>query len=233
MLIAKGGCGLVKSNDNEPAMLTRYPAILCDGSARWDFSSWIPDVVVIFLGINDKNNNVAENDFKVAYTTLISTVRGHYGDVPVILADIDHTPTSIPDLAGLFNNVYTFRIPFGLWDAKAEYWHPTAEQHRQIAGALIPVVKKATGWDTIPPVANDLYRRMPAVSCDGNPGIIKTAQDKIELQPDPFRRDVEVAVFNGAGRQVGKLVTRKRTISLGKDFCLPRGLYFVKTELVQ
>ena len=87
-LIARGGCGMVKSNGNAGTMPTRYPKTLCDGTASWDFNSWVSDVVVIFLGINDFNNGVTDASFRTAYTGFINTVRGHYADVPIILVGL-------------------------------------------------------------------------------------------------------------------------------------------------
>jgi lysophospholipase L1-like esterase len=154
-LIARGGCGMVKSNGGAATMPTRYSKILCDGTTNWDFTSWIPELVVIFFGINDFNNGVADADFKTAYTGFINTIRGHYANVPIILIGLTdninghNILTDVQAVAQSFIKVFTFSSPVTLANAKALWQHPNQAQHHQIADALIPVVKQATGWDTV------------------------------------------------------------------------------------
>lgn len=229
-IIARGGCGMAKSLSGDAVMPVRYTEIVCDGTAKWDFASWIPDVVVIFLGINDYNSGATETDFKTAYKSFIDTVRSRYKNpnLPIVLANCaDRVPANIPALAQSFTKVYTFTIPFLYNQARTMYQHPDVSQERQMADALIPVVKQATGWDTMSPVAI----RGPKPTSENHyfaSGIIKTSLDKIVFQPELSGISKAIVVYDCSGRPVRKLVTRKQTVSLKRDFGLAEGMFIVK-----
>ncbi len=46
----------------------------------WDFSSYVPDVVVLDLGYNDLGNGTSETLFTEAYTAFVAEIRSHYAD---------------------------------------------------------------------------------------------------------------------------------------------------------
>jgi lysophospholipase L1-like esterase len=64
----------------EPLPLYYDRTLQADPSKKWDFSSWVPDIVVINLGTNDYSAQpVPDGDvFKKAYLDLIKKVRGYY-----------------------------------------------------------------------------------------------------------------------------------------------------------
>ena len=72
-IIARRGCGMAISLSGDPTMPTRYPKTLMDGTALWNFSRWTPNIVTIFLGINDYNSGVTDANFKTAYSGFINT----------------------------------------------------------------------------------------------------------------------------------------------------------------
>lgn len=236
MLVARGGCGLVKSNGNDANMPTRYPKTLCDGTATWDFTSWIPDLVVIFLGINDFNNSVTDANFKTAYTSFITTVRSHYANVPIILIGLaGNVLTDVQSVAQSFSKVYTFSSPVTLSNARALWMHPDVAQHRQIADGLIPVVKNATGWDTIPPVSVTplASKQVTQHITETNTSIIKTPLGNIVFDPMFSGMSKEVTIYNCSGRLVGKRVTTAQTVLLTKEFDIPPGVYIIKKSILQ
>lgn len=230
-LVARGGCGMVTSNGGGATMPTRYPKTLCDGTANWNFTAWIPDVVVIFLGINDFNNGVTDANFKTAYTNFITTVRGHYANVPIILIGLTGGTilTDVQAVAQSFTNIYTFSSPITLANAAAMYQHPTPAQHQRIADSLVRVVKQATGWDTAAPTGTGVPRPQHT-----NPNIaaMKTAQDRIYLPSSLADGKKEVVVHDCCGRLLRKCVTRNQTVFLGKDFGLPAGVYIIDAVIL-
>lgn len=244
-LIARGGCGMYTSNGGAATMPTRYPKILCDGTANWDFASWIPNVICIFLGINDFNNGVSDANFRTAYTNFINTVRGNYPNVPIILigtTDVINNNgshiilTNVQAVAQSFKNIYIFSSPVTLATAKALWQHPNKAQHRQIADSLIRVVKLATGWDTAMPVGISVpdQKQKTQNAAGANPlRVITTAQDKIVFQSNLSGTLKEVIAYNCTGRPLRKLVTRNQTVFLGKDFGLPAGMYIIKTRVLR
>lgn len=233
-LVARGGCGMVKTNGGGATMPARYPKILCDGTANWNFTPWVPDVVVMFLGINDFNNGVTVADFKTAYTGFINTVRGHYPNVPIILVGLTgNILTSAQSVAQSFTRVYTFSSPVTLANARALWMHPDQAQHRQIADALIPVVKQATGWDTAAPVGTSLpdLKQRARYSQGANHGVMKTSQDKIVFQSRFTGAVKRIVVYDCTGRLLRKYTTREQAVSLEQDFGLPMGVYIIKITL--
>lgn len=233
-LIARGGCGMVKSNGSDATMPVRYLKTLCDGSTEWDFTSWVPDLVVIFLGINDFNNGVTDANFKTAYTSFINTVRGRYKDAPIILIGLSgNILNDVQSVAQSFSKVYTFSSPITLANASALWQHPTPQQHHQIADALIPVVKQATGWDTATTVGISVpdQRHETHHSAGINLNIIKASHDKIVYPSNLSGTIKEIIVNDFAGRQLMKRITRNNAVSLSKDFGLPDGMYIIKTMI--
>jgi hypothetical protein len=220
---------------------SQYPKILCDGTANWDFTSWIPNVVCIFLGINDFNNGATDANFRTAYTTFINTVRGHYPNVPIILIGTTDNInghsilTNVQAVAQSFTNIYIFSSPVTLATAQALWQHPTPAQHQQIANALIPVVMQATGWDTAAPAGISVPdpKQKAQFAVDGNTGVIKTTQDKIVFQSNLFGTVKEIVAYDCIGRPLRKLVTGKQTVFLSKDLDLPEGMYIIKTAVLR
>lgn len=241
MLIARGGCGLVRSNGGEATMPTRYLRTLCEGTATWDFSSWIPDVVIILLGINDFINGVSDANFRTAYTNFVKTVRGYYDSVPVILAGLTDNVSghnilnNVKTVAQSFTNVYTFSSPVTYAGAKSVWYHPNQEQHHQIADALIPVIKQATGWDTMPPVETSrphLRENVSRLLYSGT-WTIKTATDAVSFPAEIVNGKAEITIHNCRGQLVQHVITTRRKVSLKKDYGLPDGMYVITGSTIR
>jgi len=231
-LIARGGVGMVKSNDNAPTIPARYPQTVCDVQGNWNFTSWIPDLVVIFFGINDFNNGVTDADFKTTYTNFINTVRGHYANAPIILIGLaGNVLNDVKAVAQSFTNVYAFSSPITLANASAMSRHPNRAQHRIIADSLIPLVKKVTGWDTTPPVKTTVPNPPRGSMAGISTSIIRTSLDKITFQSNLSGMIKEIIVFDCSGHLLRKQVTNKQTVSLSGDFGLSRGAYIIITSV--
>ncbi|WP_375773749.1 GDSL-type esterase/lipase family protein [Archangium gephyra] len=53
--------------------------------SRWDFSSWVPDAVVIQLGANDFwNEHPGEELFRNTYRALVDDIRAHYPGAHIV-----------------------------------------------------------------------------------------------------------------------------------------------------
>jgi hypothetical protein len=83
--IAWSGYGLVNNccgGDNTvmPQIFTRTLASVDDSSGSWDYSSWVPDAVIINLGTNDLNSGLYDEDtFVTAYLALALNITAAYG----------------------------------------------------------------------------------------------------------------------------------------------------------
>jgi hypothetical protein len=238
-LTARGGCGLVKSQGGAAVMATRFPETECDlATPLWNFTSWTPALVTMCLGINDFGLGVADSTFIAAYKTLITTVRGKYPNVPIILIGLSAQISGqtakntlladVKTIAQSFTGITVFSSPITTANAAELYQHPSQAQHKLIADSLIPVVMQVMGWDTTATTGVDVHR-CKQVSHFAAGSIMKVSQDNIVL---PFQLSgwaKEVAVYDFSGRAIRKITTAKQTISLKKDLGLPSGIYLVKT----
>lgn len=234
ILVARGGAGLIKSQSNAATVPTRYPETLCDGAANWNFASWIPDLAVIFVGINDYTiGGVTDTNFRATYRTFINTVRGHYANVPLILIGLSgSTLTNVQAVASSLTGTTVFSSPITLSNAKALYQHPNQAQHKQISDSLISVVMRVMGWDT----AGTAGIHVPKVKQEARVGegaVLKTSQDLIVFPSNLSGAEKEIIAYDFSGRAIRKWVTEKQTVFLGRDFGLPSGMFLIKTTVLR
>jgi hypothetical protein len=140
----------------------------------------------------------------------------------------------VQSVAQSFSKVYTYSSPVTLANAKALWMHPDVAQHRQIADGLIPVVKQATSWDTIPPVSvgSGVPEHATTKFSETNTSILKTPLGNIVFDPMFSGMSKEVTIYNSLGRLIGKRVTKAQTVILAKEFDIPPGVYIVKKNIV-
>lgn len=72
-----------------PTMSFYWNRTLATSDALWDFSSWIPHAVIVYLGSNDFNNFVPPTIevFSAAYDTLLLDIVSSYKDrMPAIIS---------------------------------------------------------------------------------------------------------------------------------------------------
>jgi hypothetical protein len=145
---------------------------------KWDFEQWIPNLVVICLGLNDCNafggysGQVGVDStrmFKTKYHTFITKIRTVYPGVKILAVAAAHADwiqrtvsevVSEEQASGKNDVFYTF---FPKYDASAYVFgdHPTAATHRLIANRLISAIDSIDAWtpsviDTTPPRIVDL-----------------------------------------------------------------------------
>jgi lysophospholipase L1-like esterase len=86
--IAWSGKGMCRNIDlsTTERMYELYERTLpADTASRWDFKTWVPDVVVINLGTNDFNKgNPTEADFIGAYRSFIQRARSRYPQAHIV-----------------------------------------------------------------------------------------------------------------------------------------------------
>jgi len=86
--ISVSGIGLVKSWWAENMPNDYYWRINCtDSEMKWDFSRWVPDVIVVNLGQNDSWLGTTKSQAVQGYIDFVRTLRSKYNpDVHIILA---------------------------------------------------------------------------------------------------------------------------------------------------
>jgi hypothetical protein len=122
---------------------------------KWDFNQWIPNLVVICLGLNDysglkeKDGTVSEEKtaiFRKGYHDFITIVRTVYPGVTILAVAaypewIQKNVKQIADeekKSGNNNIYYTHFDDFP--DGKVAYGHPTVESHKKIADQIIKAI---------------------------------------------------------------------------------------------
>ncbi len=155
IIVAESGIGLAKSLGGKTVMPRKYldtfDTIGTVATPAWDFS-WKPDIVSVFLGINDKNAGATDQQFTTAMHAFVTTIRGHYPDAAILFI----SATGGMDAAAK-SAVAAETTSLG---HKRVYWqecktvgsgcqyHPTLAQDQEIANTMIARIMGITGWDT-------------------------------------------------------------------------------------
>ena len=165
-MIAHSGQGVVRNYGyadpvSPYTMPDRYRQVLDNKpEPAWNFSDWVPDMVVINLGTNDFSTapHPQESVFNRAYTNLISFIRANYGSIPVfcIVGPMTDEPCysyvkkMVEGNRSFLNdkNIYFIGIPpYLLVEEDWGAWHPNYSGHLKMAHHAIPVISAVTGWE--------------------------------------------------------------------------------------
>lgn len=159
--IARSGIGLMISWFELTMPDYYYRLDPSDVTSRWDFSRWIPDVVVLNLFQNDSwlidrlDPRPGETEIVAAYMEFLQTIRQHYPEAHIFctLGSMDATragspwPGYITSAAEKFrreNNdekIYTYFFEFDGWSK-----HPRVRHHRKNADELTAFIKEKMDW---------------------------------------------------------------------------------------
>lgn len=160
--VSHSGRGIIRNYDSGASgdtMVNRYlnSHDSAEGPA-WAVSSFVPDVVVIYLGTNDFSCNIQPklNRWCSEYAKLLREVRGFYGpDVPILClaskADelMDYYVEQAAERSGV-DNVHFAAILKDAHNSDSDLgssWHPNYRGHRKVASCVIPFISTLTGWD--------------------------------------------------------------------------------------
>jgi len=138
---------------------------------KWNFDSYIPDLVVIHLGTNDFYQEISgvskldSSGYVNHYITFVKRIRGLYPGAKIVCVPSNGLNDSWPPNAFMYSkskryvesvvnsvngsgdkNIYFFPMvpqsaPFG------EDWHPSLHTHKSMAEQIVPYLKKITGWE--------------------------------------------------------------------------------------
>lgn len=159
-LTARSGIGAVCDwqGNSGTSMLHYFDRTLMESKKpKWSFHKWIPDLVVVCLGLNDhsglagKDGEVSEKNsevFREGYARLLGIIRSAYPDVP-ILAWAPFPPWArrntneiVAQLrSGGFEDLYYAHFDEFPGGYVAD-GHPTVATHRKMAAQLIESINK-------------------------------------------------------------------------------------------
>ena len=148
-------------------IVSLYDRVLANaGNPKWDFTSWIPDVVVINLGTNDfARENPDEAGWVGAYVAFIRQIQARYPKAHVYCAVgpmISEWPgarkprstilgylAKVVEQANAGGGAPVHFIDFGV---QAQHhgigadWHPSVRTHSIMADKLTAAIKQDLGW---------------------------------------------------------------------------------------
>jgi lysophospholipase L1-like esterase len=156
VILAESGIGMVKSLGGKTCLPAKY---LCTfdtiggtTSPAWNFSSWKPDIVSIFLGINDKSSGATDAEYAAAVHSFVSVIRGGYPAVPILLIartgcmdGATKTAVAAETTSLGHKDVYFLECTTPVSGCSA---HPNVAENRQISDVVVAKIKLITGWDT-------------------------------------------------------------------------------------
>lgn len=166
MMVAYSGKGVVRNYGDanktsaEP-MPSVYDRTCYNNAARvWDFTKWIPQVVIINLGTNDFSTQPQPDKavFQNAYTQLINRVQSNYAGVTIfcVCGPMIGSPCStyIQEVVtqcqtnNANKEVYYIGMSTSLLSGtdRGSDWHPNISGQQKIADKILPVIKDRMGW---------------------------------------------------------------------------------------
>ena len=172
-VVAHSGLGVVRNygdsariSQNLVPMPHRFNRALdMEPSPLWDFSRWIPDVVVINLGTNDFSTrpHPYKVEFQRGYEELLTRIRGAYGEIPVfcVVGPLTDEPCHryVKEVVHQYNilhndgNVHFVGMPPALLNEAKDLGsdsHPSYRGQKKMARMMMPVIGTVTGWEAAP-----------------------------------------------------------------------------------
>lgn len=127
-----------------------------ESSLRYDFDSFHPQVIVLFVGINDFQGNPPYADkaqFKKVYAGMLADFRKKHPGVKFLLVSTKVWPND--DLTPTVKSIYDSEIANGKRDVEfvalqtanvGLLGHPDIHSHEEMAKVLRPIIGRLGGW---------------------------------------------------------------------------------------
>ena len=234
IILAESGIGLVKSLGGKTVLPKKYPCTFdtMGGAATplWNFTSWIPDIVSIFLGINDKNAGATDNEYSAAIHSFVTTIRGNYPDVPILFISLTgnmdaatRTAVAAETTSLGHKDVYFLECTIAVTGCQ---YHPTLAEDKKIADAVVAKISQITGWDTTL-AATSRSEGRPAA---GRMARIKAARidsRAVMVSADQAAARHAIMVMRADGRIVERLRLDRSGMCRWNTAQTREGLYFI------
>jgi hypothetical protein len=167
---ARGGFGLVLDylgnySNNLPSEFDR--TLVYTPTPKWDYSNWVPNLVVICLGLNDYNGWGGYSGqvdpanaviYRNKYHEFISTIMDVYPHVQILAVAangiqwIKDNVSQVVSEENLLGHTNVFYASFPYYNGGyVNNGHPTVATHQKIADTLVSVINTINAWQPYPP----------------------------------------------------------------------------------
>lgn len=160
IMVCRSGIGMYQSygGDTAFAMPLLYPEVVTGSPVKWEFSRFVPDVVVIELCANDLSSKVDSVKFTRAYVGFLKVLRGHYLKSKIVCLSgpggfddesnnqrwINLVKGSVSEASKNLENISYYGMePTG---HSGSDWHPNAEEHKQLSRGLTSYLRTLMDW---------------------------------------------------------------------------------------
>jgi lysophospholipase L1-like esterase len=163
IILGCSGKGVVKNYSDPNARSDKpysyyYQTVLGEASnQKWDFTQWIPDLVVICLGTNDFSTypHPEESVFLENYHLLIEQIITNYPSAKIscISTTDDKVKRLVKQVVDRENNTFNHPQVFeAAYPPYVEYtgcdWHPSIADNIAIARGITDTIMKKLSWNT-------------------------------------------------------------------------------------
>jgi hypothetical protein len=191
---ARGGAGIAIGY---PKDYTNLLPILFDrtlvytSTPKWDFSNWVPNLVVVCLGLNDYSNwdgysgpidSANAVTYRNKYHEFIATIMNVYPHVKILAVAangiqwIKDNVSQVVTEENLSGHANVFYASFPYYDGGYVHnGHPSVATHQKIADTLISVINTIDAWQSYPPYMT----KMPS-----SPYVVYDASYVLKIQTD-------------------------------------------------
>ena len=145
------------SGDTMPQAFER--TLFSRPDSKWDPARWVPDVVVLRLGVNDHSTQPApaEKDFVEAYARFLKRLRNLYPKAEVFCFSDEGWPDYKPRILKALEERRKAGEKRVYWVGNRGFspselgcdWHPSVKAHWELAEVLEQAIRPVTGWNEI------------------------------------------------------------------------------------
>ncbi len=235
IILAESGIGLTKSLGGKSSFPKKYAGTLDTfggaSTPMWNFSSWIPDIVTIFLGINDNSSGATDSEYTTALHSFVNTIRSNYPSTPILFMSYTGSKDQATKAAVAAETTSLGHKNIHFLECKQAIngcsWHPTVTDAKGIADSVVAKIKQILGWDTtaVATMGKVISKKYEAVS-----GVKILSNDC---------QTVVIAINNVSGQTIrivsadGSVVKRLQSDHNGiyrwNIAHVPNGVYFIST----
>jgi hypothetical protein len=162
VVVAYSGRGVVRNyGDPNPRSVEPYPilyprTLASRSTPVWDPRSFVADVVVVNLGLNDFSTEPSPDpqEFIDAHTAFLATVRSRNPGAWIVCYNVEGAPNFLPYVdrsvaarnAAGDSRVVSFSFRQFRQDEMGCDWHPKVAGHRELADRLAGEIRLLAGW---------------------------------------------------------------------------------------